>query len=538
MTFEAITGRTVRDALRQFSRDRSTGMTPLVDLETIGRSLSTAGFRVTDATRRFELARVLGEIAETELLRLRAIVIGVEAAVLADPADPVETMDRLVEDFAHDRADLEGASAVYHLYIRTDLGLGLPDLADFLGDRHRRTLQRRLQRGVLMITTRLLELERTARIEARVERLARRLPSAAAPLLGRHALLSRLGERVGPAVEGPSITALRGEAGVGKSALAAAFAHRALDRGWVDDIAWVDASRTEGGALDAASILRDAVGQLDAGGTVGDHDGPRAACFGDRRALVVIDGLDEPAVAQAVARGLAGIGGPRFALLAGRVGWADTPVPRVIDVPPLGRADALTLLRHELARRGLAGASNAADDALGPIIGAVGGHPGAIRHAAAMLRASSIAAVARDLEEGVGEAADYIGPLWRRAWAEAPPDTRSVVRASIGSDGGFLDEPDGSRTGERFDAALRDAVDRGMLIRYGGARPRFQAACFLARFVCMAERTAERSEIGDSDAGEPIVIAAPDFTVGRARGSHAPASIDAALSVRNAASAR
>ncbi len=528
MTLETITRCNVRDALRQLSCDRSSGDTPLAELETIRRSLEVAGFRSTEGTRHFELARVLGELAEAELLRLRSIVVGREHAVLADTSNPIETMERLVEDYSYDHADLEGASAVYHLYVRTDLGLGLPDLVAVLGDRHRRTLQRRLQRGVRMITMRLGELERSARIQARDDRLARRIPDVPTPLIGRHALLSRMSERVDGTSDGPSITALRGEAGVGKSALAASFARRALDRGWVDDIAWVDVSRTKDGSPDAAAILRLAVAQLDAGGEVGirlgvqdnaifeegEGDGyvavPRAKCFGDRRVLVVIDGLDDPAIALAVARGLAGSDGPRFALLAGRVGWADTPVPRVIDVPPLARADAISLLRNELERRGMAVASSSDDATLAPIVGAASGNPGAIRHAAAMLRASSISDVARDLEEGSGEAIAYIGPLWHCAWTDAPSDTRAVVRAAIGGDDASIADYHRARFGERFGAALRDAVDRGMLVREGGERPRFRTACFLGRYVRATEHSARRDS-GSAISGSRIEIATSDY---------------------------
>lgn len=519
MTLETITPRTVRDTLRQMSCDRSKEETPLTELETIRRSLHVAGFRSTEATRRFELTRLLVELVEAELLRLRAVVLGREHAVLADTSNLVATRERLVQDFSRDHPDLEGASAVYHLYIRTDLCLNLPELADFLGDRHRRTLQRRLQRGVRAIAAQLGELERDARIAARADRLARRLPPAPAPLFGRHALLSRMAERIAADVAAPTILALRGEAGSGKSALAATFARRALERGLVDDIAWVEVSGQVDARHAAADVLARVVAQLDAGGAVGtgrsDDIGrggppvafeargsrtadsvPRARCFGDRRVLVVVDGLDEPELATAVARGLVDPEGPRYVLLAGRVGWADTPVARVIDVPPLARIDALALLRHELERRGVRVGASADDAALAPIVGAAAGSPGAIRSAAAMLRAASIADVAHDLETGAGEAVGYADALWRGAWAIAPAETRAVVRAVIDHPASAVDgEHAGARraTTTAYSSALRDAVDRGMLIREGGARPTFRPASFLDAFLRAADRPDRRT---------------------------------------------
>ena len=493
MTLDIVTRCTVRDALRHLSRDRSPGETPLTELETVRRSLTGAGFRATSGTRRFEIARLLGGLAEEELVRLRAIVLGHEHAELADPLDPIATMDRLLADFAHDHADLEGASAVYHLYIRSDLGLGLLDLVALLGDRHRRTLQRRLQRGVRLITSRLRELEMAAQIQARDERLARRVPAAPEPLFGQHALLARLMERLDASAEGPSITALRGEAGIGKSAIAAALGRRALDAGRVDDIAWVEVGpngrftqRSDSPDTSAIEILDHAASQLNDGAP------GKSAVFGQRKSLMVIDGLDAPDVARAVVGRLDSAGGPCFTILTGRVGWADTSVPRVVDVPPLARADALRLLRHEFVRRGMAVAAVAPDAALAPIAGAAGGHPGALKRAAAMLRASSIDRVARDIEQGGGEAAAYAQELWQEAWAATPPDTRAVVRAVSTSNREPSDMGDRGRPGERFDQALRDAVDRGMLVRGEGLRPTFRTAHFLRRFVRHAERKVER----------------------------------------------
>ncbi|MFN2252204.1 MAG: hypothetical protein ACK2UL_09840, partial [Anaerolineae bacterium] len=223
----------VRDALRHLSRDRTPGRTPLTRLQVVERAVARSGMRPSPGAREYELAQLLAETVEAELERLRRTL---------RPRPQVDASDfraALQRDFGVGHRELESWSAVYHLYLRPDLNIGLDEMEELLGDRHRRTLQRRLQEGVTALSVHLQTLERSAVAEARRERLAMNLPHGGqSELVGRareiavvRALLSAdLGRRA---------VALGGPSGIGKTAVARAAALAEIKDDNVADVIWV-----------------------------------------------------------------------------------------------------------------------------------------------------------------------------------------------------------------------------------------------------------------------------------------------------------
>jgi hypothetical protein len=62
-------------------------------------------------------------------------------------------------DFQYSHHHREAWSAIYHVYLRTDLNCGLDTVVAILADRHRRTLQRRLRLGASLLAGAMRDLE-------------------------------------------------------------------------------------------------------------------------------------------------------------------------------------------------------------------------------------------------------------------------------------------------------------------------------------------------------------------------------------------
>jgi hypothetical protein len=477
-----ITPERVRQVLRQLARGRMPGRTALTELEVIRRSLEDAGFHPTPAAREYELGRLVVELAERELAVLR------RRAALNAATDRPDLA--LQADFGHGLRELESWSAMYHLYMRPDLDLTLKGFAEFLDDRHRRTVQRRLRRGVAALTGRLQATERAARLAAATESCAAHIPAATTTtLVGVDGLLRRLSSRLADPAGGP-LLALRGPGGIGKTALAQALAKDAVRRQRFELAAWVNLEdMPQAGVDDLVSVIsRQAARTHDASPTLAET----RALLARRPTLVVLDGVDAPDRAATAVAALAVIGGASRAVVTGRVGWSAWPDMEVLDVPALDHAAAAELLRHEVDRRGLMDVANASAAVLGPVVRATGGHPLAIRLAAAQLRADEPANVAAEFSAGTGPMAGLARELWSPAWHDLSPDACSVVQAAC-----VADDPPANRaelatatgfSAARLTAALAEALDAGLLqlaidVGQRGYRPGLFLRRFLLRLV-------------------------------------------------------
>lgn len=446
----AITGQHVRDVLRQLYYDRTPGPTPLEALTVVQRSLNRAGFRPTEAACRYEVGRLITEIVESELSAWRR-QLGVAAGPrLVDPREQIGA------DFAPGHRELESWSAVYFLCLRPDIDLGLQDLVELLPYRHRRTVQRRLHRGVDALTARLVAMERAAVTAERRDRLLGRLPRPPdSRLFGMDPLLDRL---VPAGAEGPCapMIAFGGLGGIGKTALAWRLAERCIDAGGVDDVTWIAAGSRPGLA-----------------------DGPEIhPTRGQQRHLVVVDALDDPEVAGAIVRSLTEVARNAQIILTGRIGWAGWSGVRVVQVPLLPEATAYELLRYEAHLRGLEAIAQAQPQIVAPLLAATAGHPQAIRLAVAQLRAADLATVTDDFAHGRGVAAGLYNDLWAPVWARTSPAVRAAVRRIIGGAGAGAVAAAGPEV-------LREAVDAGLLIPEGVQRRSYRPPLFLRRFLAL-----------------------------------------------------
>lgn len=165
----------VRSALQQLSRHQSPVRNPLADLACVRRAVRQSGFEATREAREFELGRLIEELVSAELERLRQQV-GLTGAGAPRDLRRWPAAARIRQDFDMEHPELEAWSSLHHRYLRPDLSLTLQDLIDLLPARCRRTIQRRLQRGILALAERLAALERETRRQAQAE-----APREAAP---------------------------------------------------------------------------------------------------------------------------------------------------------------------------------------------------------------------------------------------------------------------------------------------------------------------------------------------------------------------
>jgi hypothetical protein len=443
----AVTGQHVRDVLRQLYYDRTPGPTPLAALTVVQRSLNRAGFRPTDAACRYEVGRLITEIVESELAAWRRKLGVATGPGLVDPREQIGA------DFEPGHRELESWSAVYFLCLRPDIDLGLQDLVELLPYRHRRTVQRRLHRGVDALTAQLAAMERAAVLAERRDRLLGCLPRPPENrLFGMDPLLDRLVPAGAEGLRAPMI-ALGGPGGVGKTALAWRLAERTIDAGGVDDVTWIAA-----------------------GSRTGLADGPEIhPTRGQQRHLVVVDALDDPEVAGAIVRSLTAVAPSAQIILTGRIGWASWSGVRVVQVPLLREATAYELLRYEAHQRGLDAVAQAQAQTVAPLLAATAGHPLAIRLAVAQLRAADLATVTADFALGRGVAAGLYNDLWAPVWARTSPAVRAAVRRIIGGRAADAADPE----------LLREAVDAGILIPEGVQRRTYRPPLFLRRFLAL-----------------------------------------------------
>ncbi|WP_344318999.1 FxSxx-COOH system tetratricopeptide repeat protein, partial [Streptomyces yatensis] len=171
---------------------------------------------------------------------------------------------------------------------------------------------------------------------------------------GRDALLTEVYDRLEAAPADTAVVALVGPPGIGKSQLAAEYAHRFAAR---YDVVWwstVDGRPPLEARLAAlAPVLVRVVGEVGVRQDAKDADLARAALEalrrGDpyRRWLIVLDDADDP---EAIA-GLLPAGGGHVLITSRNRAWADH-YAELLEIPPLNRTESVALVRRRAPRIG------------------------------------------------------------------------------------------------------------------------------------------------------------------------------------------
>jgi len=465
----------VRDALRHLSRDRTPGRTPLLGLEVVRRAVDSGGLYPSRGAREFEVARLLTETVEDELRRLRSTLRGPASR------EPRDVRARVRADFHAGHRELESWSAVYHLYVRPDLNIGLDDLEELLGDRHRRTLQRRLQEGVTALAMRLQSLETRAAVEARRERLRSQLPvTLGVTVVARDAVTSALRRMIADDCSAMPI-AIGGTGGVGKSAVVRHVVSQMIEDD-LQGVIWLPA----GEAL-AHESMAQAIGR-----SLDEGDDRRAGAFWARssRNLLVVDGVDGQADAERVLRRIETLRSRCRVVMTGRLMWSGLREVRPVLLRPLPPHAATQLLRSHALERGLPDVARADDEVLAPVVEATGGLPAALCLAVAQLRASDVGAVVSDFIACDEAVRRLCRDLWHDAWEQTTDEGRQVLlaviearRRGLRSDAQRIADIAGMDTGDVLHP-LRDLADRCLLDAMGDVSDRlYRPWPFLRRYL-------------------------------------------------------
>ncbi|MBB4782572.1 FxSxx-COOH system tetratricopeptide repeat protein [Streptomyces rapamycinicus] len=206
---------------------------------------------------------------------------------------------------------------------------------------------RRLERELAALRTRDAAPDDRAPMESgRVPDVWGGVPRRNPRFTGRDELLAEVRERLRAAPADTAVVALVGLPGIGKTQLAAEYAHRFAAR--YDVVWWV--------GVDGLPALVERLGALAralGGGDGRDPDLARAALEalrrGDpyRRWLIVLDDADDP---EAIAGALPA-GGGHVLITSRNRAWADH-YAELLDVPPLNRQDSVALVRRRAPRIG------------------------------------------------------------------------------------------------------------------------------------------------------------------------------------------
>ncbi len=279
----------------------------------------------------------------------------------------------------------------------------------------------------------LLWQQEQAAVEQRTGELAERLePATYLQLFGLAAHQTALLELLFSDAP-PSLIAIEGGGGIGKTSLADAVLRAAIRQRPDSEVAWVSARRQrfdfagrihnlQQPALTTDALLEALAVQMLPGVprfTVPAHAlAALRAHFAQQPTLVVVDNLETAADVTSLLPLLRQLAGPAKFLLTTRYSLYSEPGVYHLRVPELNEPDALALVRLEAQQRNLPELSQAGDAALHPIYQTVGGNPLALRLVVGQAHVHSLHAVLADLAAARGAPVESLYTyIYKAAWS-------------------------------------------------------------------------------------------------------------------------
>lgn len=355
----------------------------------------------------------------------------------------------LAADFSHNNPELEAWSALYHRYF-IPLSLSLNEMAQAAAVAPRQ-LSRRLQTGLDLLVTVLRREEMAAHHRFRAQQLRQHLPPPDYDqLFGGQTLLQQLTDLL-QQESGPRFVSLEGLGGMGKTALARAFAKQMAEQGELDGIVWISARHewlNDQGDLqpvvdpvrslaDIITRLAEQVGQTElAGLAVAEKLRRLQPVLAAASYLIVIDNLETVDDVALLLPALAALKETARFLLTSRHTLSRYPFVYRLPVPPLSLADSRALLQSELARRGRS--LQIEINTMSSLHSIIGGVPLALKLTAAQLAHLPLAEVLTGLQQADQQSSERLFTyIYQRTWQllDEPAKALLLSLLSISPDG-------------------------------------------------------------------------------------------------------
>lgn len=297
----------------------------------------------------------------------------------------------------------------------------------------------RLQRTALARLAAIVHDRESAFREQRVQQLEASLPPPSyTRLFGvdnvHEALIGDLQRE-----DGPDVVAIVGIGGIGKTAVADAATRALIGTPTFDDVLWLRyESRTmRGEALSPVhafkTLLDDLAAELDLERSATSATERLAALRGrlkSARHLVVIDNLENEAVADYLLNHLIGMAGPSKFLLTMRARAASQAAVRNVSLPELSLDDAARLLRHHAADVGIVVAAEATDEDVARIYEVTGGNPLALKLVVGLLDSLPLAQALEQLaHRPTGPVEALYRHIYWQTWRTLSDPARALLQA-------------------------------------------------------------------------------------------------------------
>ncbi len=246
----------------------------------------------------------------------------------------------------------------------------------------------------------------------------------------------------------PSLLALEGMGGLGKTSLADALARQLAGSTRFDEIGWVSARQrlfhlsgdiSDLGArpsLTQTELLDVLIGQFGLSGLARASDSEKLLGMKDflksRACLVVVDNLETAADYSTLVSWLTGLVQPSKFLITTRYSLRDVSGVYIMSLKQLHRNDALALIRYEARTRGLLELADAPESELEPIYLVTGGNPLAIKLMIGQIHDLPLSAVIARFSTVKGKPVEeLLGFLYDTVWQALDATHRRVLQAML-----------------------------------------------------------------------------------------------------------
>ena len=245
----------------------------------------------------------------------------------------------------------------------------------------------------------------------------------------------------------PSLLALEGMGGLGKTSLADALARQLAGSTRFDEIGWVsarqrlfhlsgDISEETRPSLTQTELLDALIGQFGLSGLARASDAEKLLGMKDflksRPCLVVIDNLETAADYSALVSWLTGLVQPSKFLITTRYSLRDVSGVYIMPLKQLHPNDALALIRYEAKTRGLLELADAPESELEPIYQVTGGNPLAIKLIIGQIHDLPLSAVIARFSAVKGKPVEeLLDFLYDAVWQTLDATHRRVLHAML-----------------------------------------------------------------------------------------------------------